>query len=412
MSDPHVRFDHVWKRFRRGDVHDSLRDLIPALARRMVGARKVPTAGDRRSFWALRDVSFRVSPGEALGIIGPNGAGKSTALKLLTRVLGPTRGVCSVKGRVGALIEVAAGFHPDLTGRENVFLQGAVMGMSRSEIARKFDQIIDFSGIEEFLDTPVKRYSSGMNARLGFAIAAHLDPDVLIIDEVLSVGDTSFQRKALRRVAELVRRDIPVVLVTHQLDQVTSLCTRAMVLDRGRAIAEGTPAECIAAYLSGTMDDELPDDQAVLSVKTVKRLSGRSLTSGGTLVLSAEVLVQDLRLADSQKLAVRVSSAVSGAVVFESSLAEAGFHAPILSSWYWVEVSLTLEAPDGAYHVEFVIRDTESDEDISRAGGVYVTLSGGAPAHGVPRGSLGVRLTHAAEFGVMNDFAPGLPAGG
>src|SRR5207248_1473474 len=171
-------------------------------------------------FWAVRDISFAVNEGEALGIIGPNGAGKSTVLKLLTRILKPTRGTCAVRGRVGALIEVAAGFHPDLTGRENVFLQGAVMGMKRAEIVRAFDDIIDFAGIAGFVDTPVKRYSSGMNARLGFSIAAHLSPDVLIIDEVLSVGDAAFQERCTTRMQSLIAEGIPLVFVSHNLPAV------------------------------------------------------------------------------------------------------------------------------------------------------------------------------------------------
>src|SRR5262245_61753890 len=179
-----VTFDSVWKKFKRGEQHDSLRDLIPTTIAAMLGRERKDGLG-KQEFWALRDVSFEINAGEAVGIVGPNGAGKSTALKLLTRILKPTRGRCDVRGRVGALIEVASGFHPDLTGRENVFLQGAIMGMKQAEIARKFTEIVEFAGITEFIDTPVKRYSSGMNARLGFAIAAHLDPDVLLIDEVL-----------------------------------------------------------------------------------------------------------------------------------------------------------------------------------------------------------------------------------
>src|SRR6266496_2268440 len=200
MSESVIAFDGVWKKFRRGEHHDSLRDLIPALVRRFVSKREI--ALDADEFWVLRNVSFAVRPGQALGIIGPNGAGKSTALKLLTRILKPTRGTATVHGRVGALIELAAGFHPDLTGRENIFLQGAIMGMRRDDIRSRFDEIIEFAGIPDFIDTPVKRYSSGMNARLGFAIAAHLDPEVLLIDEVLAVGDYNFQQKCYARLEE------------------------------------------------------------------------------------------------------------------------------------------------------------------------------------------------------------------
>ena len=171
MTSPSIEFDNVWKKFQRGELHDSLRDLIPAMARRLMG--RVPRKDElsQGEFWAVRDVSFSVRPGEALGIIGPNGAGKSTILKLLTQILTPTRGRCMIHGRAGALIEVSAGFHPDLTGRENIFLQGAIMEMRSREIARRFDEIVAFAEIEQFIDTPAKRYSSGMNARLGFAIS-------------------------------------------------------------------------------------------------------------------------------------------------------------------------------------------------------------------------------------------------
>jgi homopolymeric O-antigen transport system ATP-binding protein len=246
---PAVVFDGVWKKFRRGERHDSLRDLIPAAAARLL--RRSRASGDDLSdkeFWAVHDVSFEVSPGEALGIIGPNGAGKSTILKLLSRILRPTRGTCEVRGRAGALIEVAAGFHPDLTGRENVFLQGAIMGMKRADIARKFDEIVEFAGVSEFIDTQVKRYSSGMNARLGFAIAAHLDPDVLLIDEVLSVGDAAFQDRCVDRMRELIARGIPVVFISHNLPAVLELCTRAIVVDHGTVKFDGDPAAAIQEY--------------------------------------------------------------------------------------------------------------------------------------------------------------------
>jgi ABC-type polysaccharide/polyol phosphate transport system ATPase subunit len=191
-----------------------------------------------------------VRPGEALGIIGPNGAGKSTILKLLTRILHPTRGRCGIRGRVGALIEIAAGFHQDLTGAENVFLQGSIMGMTRREIEARFDDIVAFSGLAEFIDTPVKRYSSGMNARLGFSIAAHMSPDVLIVDEVLAVGDYQFQGKAYERIDDMVRRGLPVVIVSHQLERIATLCNNCLLLDRGRIVKRGRPEECIAHYLN------------------------------------------------------------------------------------------------------------------------------------------------------------------
>jgi lipopolysaccharide transport system ATP-binding protein len=262
MFDRAVIFDHVSKRFSRGERHNSLRDLIPALTRSLL---RRPASG-QDEFWAVRDVSFELEPGEALGIIGPNGAGKSTILKLLTKILRPTHGRAEIHGRVGALIEVAAGFHPDLTGRENVFLQGAIMGMHREEITRKFDEIVAFSGVSgEFIDTPVKRYSSGMNARLGFAIAAHLDPDVLIIDEILSVGDAVFQEKCVTRMKSLVDRGVPLVFVSHNLPAVLHLCTRSILLVHGQVAFDGAPDGAVREYLSGPwarpqgMSDQPPE---------------------------------------------------------------------------------------------------------------------------------------------------------
>jgi lipopolysaccharide transport system ATP-binding protein len=251
MSGPVVVFDKVWKKFRKGERHDSLRDLIPATAKALF------TRGNHRDledqeFWALKDVSFEAKRGEALGIIGPNGAGKSTVLKLLTNILKPTKGACFIKGRTGALIEVAAGFHSDLTGRENVYLQGAIMGMKRKEIEKRFDEIIEFSGIGEFIDTQVKRYSSGMNARLGFSIAAHLSPDALIIDEVLSVGDIVFQKKCIDKMMAFRKQGVSIVFVSHNLQAISSLCDRTIVLSRGEKLFEGSSEDALTYYLKAS----------------------------------------------------------------------------------------------------------------------------------------------------------------
>jgi lipopolysaccharide transport system ATP-binding protein len=247
MSSHPVLFDGVWKKFRSGERHDSLRDLIPSMIRSVT--RRSNRADLReQEFWALKDVSFEVAPGEALGIIGPNGAGKSTILKVLTRILRPNRGSSVISGRIGALIEVAAGFHPDLTGRENVHLQGAVMGMKRAEVAAKFDEIVEFAGVADFIDTPVKRYSSGMNARLGFSIAAHLNPDVLIIDEVLSVGDVAFQEKCVSRMRRFKRDGATIVFVSHNLQAVSDLCDKALYLHR-EVRAFGPTRDVMDAYV-------------------------------------------------------------------------------------------------------------------------------------------------------------------
>jgi homopolymeric O-antigen transport system ATP-binding protein len=258
MPAPRVVFDRVWKEFRRGERHDALRDVIPAAFRRLRGQGR--EASDDRTFWALSDISFEVQAGQALGVIGRNGAGKSTLLKLLTRILKPTRGTCAVRGRAGALIEIAAGFHPDLTGRENVYLQGAIMGMRRSDIAVRFDEIVAFAGVERFIDTPVKRYSSGMNARLGFAIAAHLNPDVLLIDEVLSVGDMAFQEKCQAQMKRFRDEGVAIVFVSHHLPAIAQLCDRVLLLDGGKPVCLGSPSSVIAEYCGGCRATSDHDD--------------------------------------------------------------------------------------------------------------------------------------------------------
>ncbi len=276
-----IEVSGLWKKFHRGQQHDSLRDLIPAIGRRLTGralARDALADGD---FWALRDVNFEVRRGEALGIIGPNGAGKSTMLKTLSRILRPTRGRCRIRGRVGALIEVAAGFHMDLTGRENVYLQGAIMGMPRDEIRRKLDSIVDFAGIERFIDTPVKRYSSGMNARLGFAIAAHLSPDVLIIDEVLSVGDMAFQQKCVDRMNAFKREGVAIVFVSHNMQAVSSLCDRALFL-KSTVCAIGPVQDVIGSYLESAHVGATTNPDAPIEVT-----SARLVSRDGSLVTAA-----------------------------------------------------------------------------------------------------------------------------
>ena len=210
-------------------------------------------AGQNRDFWALRDISFDVQRGEALGIIGPNGAGKSTLLKLLASITAPTAGEIVIRGRLSALIEVGSGFHPELSGRENVFLSGAILGMKRREIARKFDRIVEFAGVAPFIDMPVKWYSSGMYVRLGFSIAAHLDPDILLIDEVLSVGDVQFQEQCLERIRELRRSGITAVFISHDLTAVEQLCDRVMLIEHGTVVRHGLPVDVVAEHRQRSM---------------------------------------------------------------------------------------------------------------------------------------------------------------
>jgi len=245
MAETAACLEGVSKRYQLGAR--SLREVVPTPR---AWLKRPPQAGNGvgpRYIWALNDISFSIRRGEALGIIGPNGAGKSTVLKLLAGVTSPTKGQVNVFGRVSPLIEVGAGFHPDLTGRENVYLNGAILGLSRREIQRKFDEIVEFSGLADFMDTPVKRYSSGMYMRLGFSVSAHVEPEVLLVDEVLAVGDYAFQRKCLGWM-ENYRRNGTVVFVSHNLEAVRSLCERTLLLNRGEILLDASTEEAIAGY--------------------------------------------------------------------------------------------------------------------------------------------------------------------
>jgi lipopolysaccharide transport system ATP-binding protein len=259
MSSDVIRVDGIGKRYvvgTRRDAHPTLRDLIAdgvaGMAGRLSG-RRPAAADDRREFWALRDVSFGVTAGEVVGLVGGNGAGKSTLLKILARITHPTEGSGVLHGRIGSLIEVGTGFHPELTGRENVYLNGVIIGMSRVDVARRFDEIVAFSGIEQFIDMPVKRYSSGMYLRLAFSVAAHLEPEIMLVDEVLAVGDAAFQKKCLGKMDAVARSGRTVIFVSHNLTSVQALCTRCLHVDRGRVLADGPPRAIITGYLGGAL---------------------------------------------------------------------------------------------------------------------------------------------------------------
>jgi ABC-type polysaccharide/polyol phosphate transport system ATPase subunit len=243
-----LRVQNVSKKFARGEMHDSLRDFIPSLFARLAGRTRA-TSTARKEFWALQDVSLELNRGEAFGIIGANGAGKSTLLKLITGIMKPNTGRIDLNGRLSALIEVGAGFHPDLTGRENIYLNGTILGMRRAEIDRKFDAIVEFSGLADFIDTPVKRYSTGMYARLGFSVAAHVEPDILIVDEVLSVGDIVFQNRCLEKMNDIIHSGATVIFVSHNLRAIAELCPRSILLEHGKVTAAGPSQEVLKAYL-------------------------------------------------------------------------------------------------------------------------------------------------------------------
>lgn len=252
MSIPIINAAGVGKCYRIGgsDRYLSLRE---EMSKRFTRAGR-RTAAQQLEFWALEEVDFAVEPGETVAIIGRNGAGKSTLLKILSRITPPTTGRITMRGRVASLLEVGTGFHPELTGRENIYLNGAILGMTRREITRKFDEIVDFAEIEKFIDTPVKRYSSGMYVRLAFAVAAHLEPEILIVDEVLAVGDAAFQRKCLGKMGDVARGGRTVLFVSHNMSAVKTLCRRAIYLERGRVKYDTDVFAVVNAYLSGIND--------------------------------------------------------------------------------------------------------------------------------------------------------------
>ncbi len=258
-----IRVENLSKRYRIGALqqrHDTLRDALVSTFQRLTFQRSTfnaPTSQRSDELWALRDVSFEVKRGEVVGIIGRNGAGKSTLLKILSRITEPTSGRAEIHGRVGSLLEVGTGFHPELTGRENIYLNGAILGMRRTEIERKFDEIVAFAEIERFLDTPVKRYSSGMYVRLAFAVAAHLEPEILLVDEVLAVGDAQFQKKCLGKMGDVAKEGRTVLFASHNMVAVQTLCQRVFWLDLGQMKAQGEVSPTVTAYLrSGLAENE------------------------------------------------------------------------------------------------------------------------------------------------------------
>jgi lipopolysaccharide transport system ATP-binding protein len=279
MSDPAVRVEALGKRYALGrrQRYNTLRDAIAASLSRPL--RAMTRGGTRRDepvpaiagvHWALRDVSFEVPQGQVLGIIGRNGAGKSTLLKILSRIVEPTTGSADIYGRVGSLLEVGTGFHSELTGRENIYLNGAILGMRRAEIRRKFDEIVSFAETGAFLDTPVKHYSSGMHMRLAFAVAAHLETQVLLVDEVLAVGDAAFQRRCIGKMGAVAQSGRTVLFISHQLEAVQRLCSRCLLLDNGEIVRDGTSASVVGAYLSSISTRARPE--SFIDLTAVERI--------------------------------------------------------------------------------------------------------------------------------------------
>jgi lipopolysaccharide transport system ATP-binding protein len=303
MGNVAISVRDAGKQYRIGgkrERHETFRAALTAAMtsplRRL--ARIGKTVPDEQIFWALRNVSFELSPGEVLGIIGRNGAGKSTLLKLLSRITEPTEGRIEVHGRLGALLEVGTGFHPELTGRENIYLNGTILGMKRREVTRRFDQIVDFSGIEKFLDTPVKRYSSGMYVRLAFAVAAHLEPEILVVDEVLAVGDAGFQKKCLGKMSEVAGAGRTVIFVSHNMPAVKSLCHRVILISQGGIERDGPAVEVVQHYLDDAAqrsskiwpENERPGNHS--SKLTAVRLLNSAGAEISSIHLSEDLLVE------------------------------------------------------------------------------------------------------------------------
>ncbi len=293
MAQSMIEINGLSKRYRLGKIGvRTLRDEIQMFAERLRKRSDRHQIREDRpdEFWALRDISFTVDQGEVLGLIGRNGAGKSTLLKILSRITEPTSGGAILRGTVGSLLEVGTGFHPELTGMDNIFLNGAILGMDKAEIRGKLDEIIEFSGIERHIETPVKRYSSGMIVRLGFAVAAHLEPDILIVDEVLAVGDAEFQRKCIGKMQDVAGHGRTVIFVSHQMGTIQQLCTRCISLNQGKVVDSGPTAEVVAAYLN-SYEEEVgvaftEDNPHRTGSREIRISDGRMLDSDGRSVSS------------------------------------------------------------------------------------------------------------------------------
>jgi lipopolysaccharide transport system ATP-binding protein len=307
MTDIAIHVDKLSKKYKLGAMYerqDTLRDFLTSMVRSPFQKRPV---SDNQILWALKDVSFDVERGSVIGIVGRNGAGKSTLLKVLSRVTDPTSGIGEIRGRVGSLLEVGTGFHPELTGRENIYLNGAILGMKRTEIEKKFDEIVDFSEVAKFIDTPVKRYSSGMYLRLAFAVAAHLEPDILVVDEVLAVGDAEFQRKCLGKMSDVAEQGRTVLFVSHNMSAILRLTTETLVMEKGRIVKRAPSNEAVDFYLSsGFVEtgeriwdvDEIPENAApfrpkALRIKNEQGLVVNTIRSTEDMTIELEYLLDD-----------------------------------------------------------------------------------------------------------------------
>ncbi len=364
QAEPIIRAENLRKRFRAANRHSSLRDLIAGLASR----RRATNEPANRSFWAVDGVSFVIRPGEALGVIGPNGAGKSTLLKLMAGILRPDGGTLDISGRVSALIELGAGFHPDLSGRENIHLNGAILGMPRRAINRRFDDIVAFAEIADALDEPVKRYSSGMQARLGFAIAAHLDAPVLLVDEVLSVGDRAFRTRCLDRMYAARAAGAAVVFVSHDLETVRRFCSSVLVLVAGRPAFHGPPAEAVARYrdlasasIRLSTDDGRP--AAIVINSRIVDVSGRVVHAAGPgQTLTFEYSVSFNLPVPAPSFGFSLISLADQTTLYEtsSSRQDLAFAPAQAGETRSVRCAFELNVPPGRYAIGLHVRDRDA----------------------------------------------------
>lgn len=331
MSRPIIDVESVSKCYRlqhqASERYTTLRDTLTKSARGLLRGRGTAKTA-HEDFWALRDVSFSLEEGEVLGVIGRNGAGKSTLLKVLSRITEPTKGRITLRGRVASLLEVGTGFHPELTGRENIFLNGAILGMTKEEIRKKFDEIVDFAEVERFLDTPVKRYSSGMYVRLAFAVAAHLEPEILVIDEVLAVGDAQFQSKCLRRMGEAAKGGRTVLFVSHNMSAVQSLCSKALFLEQGRVREMGPMQEVLRSYMASIQAGGNGPDAGGVRLGAGLTLTSLDVAPGGVVsgedtTFRVEMLVHEPQLLKEAALLITTDLGVRVAIL---DLRESGIH--------------------------------------------------------------------------------------
>jgi lipopolysaccharide transport system ATP-binding protein len=385
-SDVAIEAHELGKQFRLGIGHqgygtlrDSLVNGIKAVPRKLVGRGGPEVEVDYLQ--ALREVSFTVNRGEAVGLIGHNGAGKSTLLKVLSRIIEPSSGWADVTGRVGSLLEVGTGFHPELTGRENVFLNGAILGMRRAEIRARFDEIAEFADVDRFLDTPVKRYSSGMSVRLAFAVAAHLEPEILLVDEVLAVGDAAFQRKSLAKMAEVANAGSTVIFVSHNLATIQALCKRGILLERGAVITDAPVDEAVSQYLRGlersATDDLLArKDRDGWEESLVKRLAVYDVASGEADVVvggrKAKFVVEFTELLPTMGVELTIVNSLGHPVTtLDSELSSAG---DVRDSELGTRIECEVEALPlipGRYRIDVVLRGRQEIQDDLQAAAYF-----------------------------------------